>query len=250
MGTSMAFYLVENRNLTPEILRERMVGLRRKAKSRSRGQEEMFEMIISSFLDLNQEHFEEVKDEMQRESPETFAFISKLMGKKAAEGPDNIIPFPGTTPPEEQEMSRGKGPVLAWRANARWLPFFEENLCDGYNASSRDAGRLAKAFGAPVLAFSIFDSDILFLSYADPERRLRLDFAKADFEEAEEMIDSPFQMEFPQFLCTWGDEQTLREIWEGEEVFADDRMAKLCGVIGAEVLYDGQDLPEGYERIE
>lgn len=248
MGTSMAFYLVENRNLTPEMLRERMIGLRREAKSRSRRQEELFEGLLSSFMDWDR--FEEVKDEMQRESPEAFAFVSQLMGKKAKERSDNIIPFPGTTPPEEGERPQGKGPVLAWRADARWLPFFEENLCDGYNASSRDAEGLAKAFGAPVLAFSIFDSDILFLSYADPERRLGLDFAKADFEEAEEMIDSLFQTEFPQFLCAWGEEETLREIWEGEEVFADDRMAKLCEVIGAKVLYDGQDLPEGYERIE
>ena len=76
-----------------------------------------------------------------------------------------------------------------------------------------------------MLAFSIFDSDVLFVSYADPERKLRLDFAKADFEEAEEMIEAPFRGEFPSFLCTYGFVTILREIWEGVEVFADDRMA-------------------------
>lgn len=245
MGTTMSFYLIENRGLDVNILTEGMKAFRKKYGLND--QEEKLSSYIGRLAQLppaflskfgvSQEEVEQISERLRREEEKT-------------DGLGKVIPFPGTIPPEEQEMPREKGPVLAWRANARWLPFFEENLCDGYNASSRDAERLAKAFGAPVLAFSIFDSDILFLSYADPERRLGLDFAKADFEEAEEMIDSPFQMEFPQFLCAWGDEQALREIWEGEEVFADDRMAKLCGVIGAEVLYDGQDLPEGYERIE
>ncbi|MBO5035066.1 MAG: hypothetical protein J6C43_05600 [Oscillospiraceae bacterium] len=139
---------------------------------------------------------------------------------------------------------------LAYRPDARWLPLFEENLCEGYNASSRDAGKLAKTFGAPVLAFSIFDSDILFVSYADPEKGISEDYAKPNFEGFEEYDMDQYQEAFPQFLCAYGDEAALREAWEGEEVFADDRMAKLCELIGAQVLYDGSKLPQGFQWIE
>lgn len=231
MGTSMAFYLIENRGLPRRTLQERMDTFRPQALADQRDMRELFKAFMS----------EEVFEELQR---------GMRMGN-AAQRQDNIIPFPGTTMQEEIPKPQWqKGPVLAWREEARWFPFFEETLCDGYNASSRDAEQLAKGFGVPVLAFSIFDSDVLFVSYADPERKLRLDFAKADFEEAEEMIEAPFRGEFPSFLCTYGDETILREIWEGEEVFADDRMAKLCTAIGARVLYDAVDMPEGYERIE
>ena len=131
---------------------------------------------------------------------------------------------------------------------AKWLPLFEENFCG--SASSLDAGVISEIFGTPVLAFSIFDSDILFVSYRDPEKAIRVDYAKPNFEEFEEYDDRLYKAEFPQFLCAYGDEQLLREIWEGEEVFADDRMLKLCEVIGAQVLYVAEELPEGYERVE
>ncbi len=245
MGTTMAFYLIENRDLTPAGLKKGMDLLRAETKERRQRQEALLDSLLLSFID--RERFQEVKDQMRRESPEAFAHISRLLGQEE-EPKGNIIPFPGTVLPEEPQ-DREKGPVLAYRSDARWLPLFEETLCEGCTASSRDTERLARKFGAPVLAFSIFDSDILFLSYSDPGRGFRADFAQPNFDEAQEMIDEPYRMEFPAFLCAYADEEALRKVWEGEEVFADDRMHKLCQLIGAEVLYDSVELPQGFQPI-
>lgn len=246
MGTTMSFYLIENRDLTLDELSRRMALFRKEAEGRQRRQEDLLDTILLSFMD--RQRFEEIGEQIRRESPETFERISRLLGRQ--EPPmGNIIPFPGTVLPEEQAAPPQKGPVLAWRADARWLPLFEETLCEGNMASSRDAERLSEVFGEPVLAFAIFDSDILFVSYSDPGRGFRADFAQPNFEQAEEMIDEPYQREFPTFLCAYADEEALRTIWEGEEVFADDRMLKLCEAIGAQVLYDGEELPEGFQPI-
>lgn len=259
MGTTMTFYLIENRDLTLETLKKRMGEFRVEARKRNREQEERFGAILSSFLDMDR--FEEVKDEMRRESPELFGFVSQLVREKEEQSREKIIPFPGSVPSESprwvsaigqqpEPIPKQKGPVLAYRSDARWLPFYEEEFCEGYYATSLSADILAKDFGAPVLAFSIFDSDILFVSYSDPERDVCEDYAKPNFEGFEEYDMDRYREEFPTFLCAYGDEATLREVWEGEEVFADDRMAKLCEAIGAQVLYSSQELPRGFQWVE
>lgn len=249
MGTTMSFYLIENRGVTRESLKESMERFQAGVSAQNRSEEERFGALLSAFLDRGR--FEEVKDQMKRESPDTYEFVSRLLHQSQGESrqPSNVIPFPGAAPREGQERpepDRKKSVWLACRPDARWLPLFEERLCEGYTASSRDTDRLARQFSAPVLAFSIFDSDILFVSYSDPENDIRVDYAKPNWEGFEEYDMDLYQEEFPAFLCAYADEAALREAWEGEEVFADDRMHKLCGLIGAQVLYDSQDLPEGF----
>lgn len=249
----MAFYLIENRGLSRESLKDSMERFQARVSAQNRAAEERLGALLSSFLD--RERFEEVKDQMKRESPGTYEFVSRLlhMPQEESESPSHVIPFPGMAPHEgqrEPEPSGRKNVWLAYRPDARWLPLFEENLCEGYNASSRDTEKLAKTFGAPVLAFSIFDSDILFVSYSDPEKNIREDYAKPNFEGFEEYDMDQYEEAFPAFLCAYGDEAALREAWEGEEVYADDRMAKLCEAIGAQVLYDSQELPQGFQWVE
>lgn len=254
MGTTMSFYLIQNQNVSQEIWKERMKQFQSKLSAQNRVREEHFGLLLSSFLD--KERFEEIKDQMKQESPDTFDFASrflKTLQKENEKEPldEKVVPFPGMPrPAEEQGTLWGKRAVLAYRPDAKWLPLFEENLCEGYNASSRDAGKLAKTFGAPVLAFSIFDSDILFVSYAAPEKGISVDYAKPNFEGFEEYDMDQYQEAFPQFLCVYGEETALRDAWKGEEVFADDRMAKLCELIGAQVLYDSSELPQGFQWIE
>ena len=141
-------------------------------------------------------------------------------------------------------------PMVAYCPDAPWLPFFDEDICEGYNASSKDALRLSKAFQAPVLAFSIFDSDILMLSYGDAAKNLAYDYAKPNCQGMEEYDTGLFQTAFPQFLlelCPQAEEKRLREIWDGEEVFADNRMEKLSEILGTVPLYSA--VPEGFEAI-
>lgn len=94
MGTSVAFYLIENRGLPRRTLQERMDTFRPQALADQRDMRELFKVFMS----------EEVFEELQR---------GMHMGN-AAQRQDNIIPFPGTTMQEEIPKPQWqKGPVLA-----------------------------------------------------------------------------------------------------------------------------------------
>ena len=220
MGTTMSFYLLENRGFALEELSGKVAGLQEKVSVKAKAQEAFLYQAIRSSL----------SPEQQKAWKSFLQEIEQGMVKRA-EG-------------------HRKEAVLAYRPDAKWLPLFTESLCEGRIASSRDAAKLAETFGTPVLAFSIFDSDVLFVSYADPGRQILEDYAKPNVEGFEEYDGDQYQQEFPRFLCAYGEEATLREAWEGEEVFADDRMAKLCEAIGAQLLYDADELPAGFRWIE
>lgn len=141
-------------------------------------------------------------------------------------------------------------PMIAYRPDAPWLPFFEADTCEGYNASSRDARRLSKLFGAPVLAFSIYDSDILMVSYSDAAKDVKYDCAKPNVEGMEEYDANIFRTELPTFLlelCPALTAEKLMEVWDGDEVFADDRMDKLDKLLGLSPIF--AKIPEGFEVI-
>lgn len=149
--------------------------------------------------------------------------------------------------------------ALAYRADAKWLPYFITELCDGHNCSSRELLGTSERFQTPVLAFSIFDSDILFVSYCDAERRVFYDFVKPNYPDAEEYDPRVYKDDFPAFLLSLdeenrvqqlGDIQKLKDIWnEADMVFADDRMHNILQFLGMQVIYDENDIPEGFTRI-
>lgn len=88
------------------------------------------------------------------------------------------------------------------------------------------------------------------LSYCAAAEIIAYDYAKPNFDDMEEFDDETYQCTFPQFLtglCPGASEQELREIWDAEEVFADDRMIKLSEALGAVPVYD--ELPEGFEAV-
>lgn len=211
MGTTMAFYHIKNQDF-------------------SRGQ--LQEILGRSFPKKDDESF--------------FDSLKLLLGDEKAEilkaqmGQDDPSLFEEGLP----------SPMVSYRPDAPWLPFFEERLCEGYNASSRDACRLSQKFKAPVLAFSLFDSDLLLVSYGDAAQDIRYDCAKPNYEEMEEFDTELYKAEFPWFLvelCPGVSEDALREIWDAEEAFADDRMEKLCTALRMVPIYDC--VPDGFEPI-
>lgn len=143
--------------------------------------------------------------------------------------------------------------MLAYSQGAQWLPFYNVNLCDGNITSSQQLKSLSACFGAPVLAFALFDSDILFVSYCDAQRETALDYAKPNDEAFEEYDPDDYQPAFPEFLCafcTAENAEKLRETWDAEEmVFADDRLALLLQLLGAPLVYDSKEPIPGYEKI-
>ena len=151
-------------------------------------------------------------------------------------------------------MGSQKEMQAAFRPDAAWLPFYQTRLCDGSIQSSRDLGRLSEAFGTPVLAFALFDSDVLFVSYRDNAAGTAYDYARLPFENYEEYDGEVYRLGFPEFLaslCASDRREELRRIWEEEDdVFADDRMWKLMDLLGMEAIDPAaKQFPGGFEKV-
>lgn len=154
------------------------------------------------------------------------------------------------------EEGADRRPQVGFRAGAPWLPLWQTWLCDGMVVSSRDLGRLSEVFGTPVLAFALFDSDVLFVSYRDDATGEAYDYARLPFEDYEEYDDEIYQLGFPEFLarlCPPEGREALRRIWvedNEDDVFADDRMWKLMDLLGMEAIDpEAEQFPEGFEKI-
>lgn len=155
------------------------------------------------------------------------------------------------------EKQQIQGPVALARSDASpWLLLFEENLCEGYTASSEDARKISEAFDAPVAAFALFDSDVLYVSYADHKNSILFDCEKPNGEEIEEEDAALYEADFPAFLyeyCREEDQQKLRDIWAAPDyVFADDRLRDLCKVLHMETLFSAAErhLPKGFYWVD
>lgn len=141
-------------------------------------------------------------------------------------------------------------PMVAYRPEAEWLPFYAQDLCDGYLTTGAEVFGLSGTFEAPVIGFWVCDSDMMMFVYADAAQGVTLERAKSNFEEMDEEV--PASTEFPQLLCKLCpavQEKTLREFWEKEEVFAEDRVCNLCKALDAALLYGSLPLPKGYEAV-
>lgn len=218
MGTTMAFYHIRNDGLD----RERLQSGLKEVAGEERASSARFEKMMINLVG------EEMFRQAQQETEATQQHFDSIFGARPK------LP----------------SPMIGYRPDAPWLPLFGEHLCEGYNASSRDARKLSKTFGAPVLALSVFDSDILFVSYSDAAKGVEYDFAKPPCEGYEEYDTELYSTQFPQFLtqlCPALTEEKLTEIWEADEVFADDQMYKLGEVMGLTPIF--AEVPEGFEVI-
>lgn len=217
MGMSMAFYHIRNDGLDREQLQ---AGLRKIAGEESASAK--FEKMMIELVG------EEMFRQAQRETEATQRHFDSIFGARPK------LP----------------SPMIAYRPDEPWLPFFNVDICEGYNASSRDARKLSRLFCAPVLALSVYDSDILLVSYSDAAKGVEYDYAKPNSEWMEEYDMETFRNEFPAFLlelCPMLTRERLAEIWEADEVFADDRMYKLGEVMSLSPI--NVEVPEGFEVI-
>jgi hypothetical protein len=221
MGTTRSFLLLKNRGFTREEL-EHCSALRSEERPNRPAVE-----IFSQFLNSNF---------VRQMPPET----QELMRQMDKSGQDNRA-------------------VIAFQPGTRWLPYFETWLCDGNIVSSEDLQEVSEQFGTAVLAFAVFDSDILFISYCDAEQQVFYDFVKPNYPEIEEYDTEIYQEGLPAFLLSldkednvqqMGDLQRLKDIWDEEDmVFADDRMHNILQFLGMQVICDENDIPESFTRI-
>lgn len=222
MGTTMTYIQLKNRDFTREELQECMNAL-----------------------------FGGEKRE-QRPLKDLERGMEALTGKKLTEKDQMLLHFLHDVASAEADDQ----PQAAFRADADWLPFWQTWLCDGMVVSSSDLRRLSEAFQTPVLAFALFDSDVLFVSYQDAAAGAAYDYARLPFEDYEEYDDEIYRLGFPEFLadlCPAERREELRSVWETDsedDVFADDRMWKLMELLGMEAIDpEAEQFPEGFERI-
>ena len=217
MGTTMSFYHILNRGLSPTELQKRMKSLAATAASRA---DQMLKALLPPGL------------------------LQQMCEQASADAASFCGIFGGGGLPQSNRA------VIAYSESAMWLPLFEETLCEGYIASSRDAGELSELFGAPVMAFAIFDSDILFVSYSDAANGTAYDYAKPNSEGFEEFDAERYSTAFPEFLLEFCGREELKAAWDKPgEVFADDRLGRISQLLQMELLYDGSHLPDGYRGI-
>lgn len=215
MGTTRSYLLLKNRGFTPEAL-EQLIPLHI-AQERESAKKEQHRMAQRMGL-----------------GEEFFAMFAML---------DNFK----------------RHGAVAYREDARWLPYFTTELCDGHICSSKELVQTSELFQTSVLCFSVFDSDILFVSYCDAEKRIFYDYAKPNVPGDEEYDTELYQEDLPTFLLSLDggdnvqrieDVQKLKAIWDEEGlVDADDRMLNLLKFLGMQVVYDENDIPEGFIRI-
>lgn len=220
MGTSMAFYFIKNIEFSPTGLVEKIKEISRFSDAEARNELKMIEMFMPP----------ELIEQMHKEVAASKAHIDSIFGQ-----------------------SRGESrPAIAYSATAEWLPLFDERMCAGNNASEADLTRLFDVFGVPVLALSIFDSDVLLLSYIDEVEQIR-NHAKPNIDGFMDYDVDQYSKEFPDFLAevftgSSGDE--LRAVWAKEDyVFADDRMHDMCRLLNIAPLYDSNEIPDGYQAV-
>ena len=217
MGTTMAYYHIRNDGLDRERLRTGLGKIAGEESASARFEKMMINLVG-----------EEMFRQAQRETEATQRHFDSIFGARPK------LP----------------SPMIAYRPDAAWLPFFNVDICEGRTASSRDARKLSRLFCAPVLALSVYDSDILLVSYSDAAKGVEYDFAKPPCEGYEEYDAELYSTQFPQFLtqlCPALTEEKLAEIWEADEVFADDRMYKLEEILGLSPI--DVEVPEGFEVI-
>ena len=141
-------------------------------------------------------------------------------------------------------------PIVAYNESSKWLPLFQENMCADCNPSTQDIDELSRYFGAPVIAFSIFDSDVLYLSYTDSANGIAFAYERANDEELES-CEVPEHPEFLEAFCDEGKHRRLRDIWESAEYYmADNRMWDMCEILGIDLIYVRTDIPKGYSLIQ
>lgn len=221
MGMTMSFFQIRDRGFSREQLQTVL----------QRGFTPGQEILQGAFGEAVQRRCSE---EQLRQIRQTIQSIQKFRQARGPVGRSDQLP----------------SPMVACCPKAEWLPFYAEDLCDGYLATGAEVLGLSSIFEAPVIGFWVCDSDMMMFLYADAAQGVTLERAKANIKEMDE--EAPASTEFPQLLCELCPslpEKDLRDLWEKEEIFAEDRVYHLCEALGTAPLYGSLPLPEGYEAV-
>lgn len=182
--------------------------------------------------------------------------LAQKMQSVTPRGPSPLSCFARGLDPNQRLAQDAPGnpsrnPFLAYASEARWLPYFDEGLCMGGILDERDLNALSNLFGAPILAFSIYDSDAVELFFCDAQTRTTYDYGTSlcpgmiDFEDG-------CSQACPLFLAglLGVEEAQIQAAWNQEDlVFADDIMTEILEIMGAPAVFDASEDLSGYEKL-
>lgn len=225
MGTTYSWYYVKNQGQTREDIRAGVAKLPKSAVDPA------LEFLTRRVVLEIQKHLDEIPPEQ----------LTPQLREQAAA--------------QIRKMERGDAAYAAFRPDAPFFPVFATQICEGYNSSFRDCKGLYKIFRAPVLAFSVYDSDIAFVSFFDG--KAGWDFARAP-EGYEEYDEELYSSAFPDFLlelCPSESRDEVRSVWDDPScVFADDKVTEITGILGVPMLIDDDPRrglrTEGWEIVD
>ena len=158
------------------------------------------------------------------------------------------------------EISGFPDGAMLYKPGSPWVSTLENATISGFDPSSigPHASRYANAFGLPVMAVSVFDSDILLLAFCNPEA-LPVVFAAThnDIKEdpllCEEYEITSEQLTFPEPLeqyATSEELSKLREIWQADVVCIEEIVFDIANILDFSVIHDQQEEIEGYIYTE
>ena len=147
-----------------------------------------------------------------------------------------------------------KSASIIYNADAEWLQLYDDAMSDGYIASVIDMQVLAKHFGTTVLSFSVFDSDIINISYYDPVGDFYRDteVSNVSFDDDDDGDADISQLpDFMLKLCSDDKHNRLCEILYVDEcVFVEEKLQAMCELLGLTEVYDLDELPPQYQIID
>ena len=136
------------------------------------------------------------------------------------------------------------GPVL------KLVPVFAAGLCEGaYWVEDDVLKEMERLSGNPVMAFSVFDSDVAFAYSCENGEVGR--YVKPDEGMLEEYGFEEYSTELPEFLCNYGiSREELEEIWgEDSDVFAEESFFRIEEQLGTIFVFGEDEEYEGLEGI-
>lgn len=220
MGTTHSFYFIQNAGFTVDALHEKLGAFSKHAPSE-------FDKLMEAEIGL------EVYAKLKEQVAAAHAFFDTALGR--------------------EDRSLRERTVVAYCETAKWLPFFELNLCEGHIASGRDVKKLYRIFDAPVLSFAVFDSDVMFVIYWDGKSNRPLYYAKPNYIDFDEYDKATYSTELPAFIrdfCADDASDRLESIWESTAYsFAEDRLNDICALMHAKPLFDSGDIPKEFQGV-
>jgi len=143
--------------------------------------------------------------------------------------------------------------VLAFADNCKWVTISSEAYEQGNRTAQADTARIAKMLNTTCINTTVIDSDCAVLDLYDESGKKAdsLILGRADDYFGDD-IPQPVEKLWSQFLSNESTWKQFTEICDSNEVFVEDSLSKLAGIVGIDsrnILFEYEDANENNENI-